>query len=98
MITKALSDYIDANGEGFRKLFEANAEEAALILKNAGCDVTSDELSEFATELKAMKETGKSELSETDLDNEAGGSAVSMRMLLSQPLIAYYLVKSLWRK
>ena len=68
---KMISEFLMADKERGQKLLEMAPKDAANVMNAAGCDVTIDELIEFGS---AMAQTpNKEELSETDLDNVAGG-------------------------
>jgi hypothetical protein len=69
---KAISDYLVADQDRAKDLFEMSAEDAAVKMSADGCDVAADELIEFGHALAQV--TGEGELSDTDLDNVAGGS------------------------
>ena len=71
---KVISEYLMADKERAQKLLEIAPEEAAKIMNKAGCNVTAEDLIEFG---KVMSQVAnKDELSDTDLDNVAGGLGV----------------------
>lgn len=70
----AISEYLTADVERARGLLEMTAEDAAIKMNADGCDVTADELVEFGGAM--VKYANDGELTDTDLDDVAGGLGV----------------------
>ena len=69
-----LADFLKADAERANKLAEMSPEEAVQVINDAGNDFTVDEVKAFGEGFKTAAAQG--ELSEDNLDQVSGGSAI----------------------